>query len=243
MVGMKSEVFNCDCMELMAKYPDKYFDLAPVDIPYGIGVGKMSYLKESKTTVLQKNGNRINGNRNKKIHTHKEWDNKPPDQLYFDELCRVSKHQIIFGIEYVKWEGVGPGRIKWIKGVPDGVSFKGYELAYCSMIDTEFEFNLLWSGMMQAKSLTEPMTQQGNKKLNEKRIHPCHKPTLLYRWIYQQFLPNGGKVFDSHLGGGSSRIAADMAGNIDFTGCETDEEHYKDHLVWWESYNSKLKLF
>ena len=74
--------------------------------------------------------------------------------------------------------GVGTGRIKWDKGVAEGMSFKKYELAYCSMIDYEMESPLLWTGMCQAKSLSEPMTQQGNKKLNEKRIHPCHKPIM-----------------------------------------------------------------
>ena len=80
------------------------------------------------------------------------------------------------------------------------------------MIDSEIELPLLWAGMCQAKSLTEPMTQQGNKKLNEKRIHPCHKPIMLYDIIYQTFGFDGMKVIDTHLGGGSNRISADKFG-------------------------------
>ena len=99
----------------------------------------------------------------------------------------VSKHQIIFGVEYVNWEGLGTGRIKWNKGVAEGISFKPYEMAYCSFINYEMPIDLLWAGMQQAKSITEPMTSQGNKKLNEKRIHPCHKPIMLYDIIYQTF--------------------------------------------------------
>ncbi len=182
-----SIVFLEDCMDVMRRYPNGYFDLAICDIPYGINVGKMAYLKEVKTTVKQKNGVKLNARKNTKPYTLKEWDKNPPDQSYFNELKRVSKHQIIFGIDYCNWAGVGPGRIKWNKGVADGVSFKKYETAYCSFIDNEIELPLLWTGMMQAKSIREPMVQQGNKKLNEKRIHPCHKPVLLYDKLFSLF--------------------------------------------------------
>ena len=107
-----SIVFNEDCVEGMKRYPYKYFDLAICDIPYGIDVGNMAYLKEMKTTVKQKNGTRLNGNKNKKPYTQKQWDKEPPSQSYFDELQRVSKEQIIFGVEYVDWQGLGAGRIK-----------------------------------------------------------------------------------------------------------------------------------
>lgn len=184
MTNPTSTVFFENCMSVMSRYPDKYFDRAYCDIPYGIGAGKMPYLKSTNHKVRQKNGTLLNANKNKKIFQPKEWDLTPPTQEYFDELKRVSKEQIIFGIEYVNWVGVGTGRIKWDKGRAKGVSFKPYELAYCSMIDGEVELPLLWAGMNQAKSLAEPMTQQGNKKLNEKKIHPCHKPILLYRKLY-----------------------------------------------------------
>lgn len=240
---MTSIVHNMDCMELMQQYPDKYFDLAVVDIPYGIGVGKMSYLKEIKTTVKQKNGTRLNANRNKKAYTQKEWDKETPSQQYFNELKRISREQIIFGIEYVSWQGVGAGRIIWDKGVPDGMSFKQCELAYCSMINEVVELPLLWSGMCQAKSLSEPMKQQGNKQLNEKRIHPTQKPIALYRWIYKNYLPNGGKVIDTHLGSGSNRIAADKAGNIDFVAAELDKDYFEAQEKRWREYKAQLKLW
>ena len=102
-----SEIFYDDCMKGMKRYSDNSFGLALCDIPYGIGVGNMAYLKEMKTTVRQKNGTKMNGNRNKKPYTQKQWDSKPPPQEYFNELRRVSKHQIIFGVEYVNWKGLG----------------------------------------------------------------------------------------------------------------------------------------
>src|SRR3990167_10237527 len=201
--ALSSEVHLEDCMVGLKRFTDGYFDLAICDIPYGIGVGNMAYLKEMNTTVKQKNGTRMNGNRNKKPYTQKQWDSAPPPQAYFDELKRVSQHQIIFGIDYMKWQGIGTGRIKWDKGVAEGMSFNKYEVAYCSKIDDEIELPLLWAGMCQAKSLAEPMTQQGNKKLNEKRTHPCHKPILLYQKLLMMFGEQGQNILDTHLGGGS----------------------------------------
>lgn len=241
MTEPKSIVFNEDCMAVMSRYEDQYFDLAICDIPYGINVGKMAYLKEVSTTVRQKNGTRLNPNKTKKKHKFKEWDEKPPEQNYYDELRRVSKNQIIFGIEYVNWKGVGAGRIKWDKGVPEGVSFSRYEIAYCSLIDHESELPLLWAGMQQAKSLSEPMVQQGNKKKNEKRIHPCHKPVLLYLKLLIDYGFGGMKVIDTHLGGASSRIAAHRYG-CEFVGCEIDEEYFQDGQKRWNQYLSQLKI-
>lgn len=237
-----STVLNDDYRNILSKFEDSYFDLALCDIPYGIDVANMAFLKEVKTTVKQKNGTRLNGNTNKKVHTFKDWDKESPPQAYFDELKRISKHQIIFGIEYMNWVGVGNGRIKWNKGVAEGMSFKKYELAYCSMIDYEMELPLLWAGMCQAKSLSEPMTQQGNKKLNEKRIHPCHKPIMLYDKLLLDFGFKGMKVIDTHLGSGSSRISADRFGVSEFVGIEIDEEHFNDHQKRWSIYKSQPKL-
>lgn len=236
-----STVYNQHYSSVMSKYPDGYFDLAVCDIPYGIGVGKMAYLKEVKTTVRQKNGTKLNGNRNKEVYTQKEWDKEPPPQSYFDELRRVSKHQIIFGIDYVNWEGVGTGRIKWDKGVPDGMSFNRYEIAYCSLITDTWELPLLWAGMCQAKSLKEPMTQQGNKKLNEKRIHPCHKPVMLYDAIYLRFGFDGMKVIDTHLGGGSNRISCNKL-NYEFVAAEIDKEYFDKQEKRYRSHVSKLRI-
>lgn len=235
------EITNEDNMALMSRYPDAYFDLAICDIPYGIKVGNMAFLQETKTTVKQKNGTRLNGNRNKKPYLPKKWDEEPPPQAYFDELRRVSKHQIIFGVEYVNWDGLGPGRIKWKKGVPDGVSFKEFEKAYCSLIDYEIELPLLWSGMMQAKSLSEPMTQQGNKKLNEKRIHPTQKPVLLYKRILLDFAKPGFKILDTHFGSLSIGLACDELG-FDLWACEIDKDYFEAARKRYLRYKAQLKM-
>lgn len=122
----KSEVFNCDCLEAMKGMPSGAFDISVCDVPYGIGVGKMAFLQERGTSVKQKNGTRLNPHRGKKGYALKDWDSAPPSQEYFDELCRISKHQIIFGIEYCNWAGVGKGRLKWDKGMAEGVSRASY---------------------------------------------------------------------------------------------------------------------
>lgn len=231
-----------DCMTGFKRIPDKYFDLAICDIPYGIDVGNMAYLKETKTTVRQKNGTRLNGNKNKNPYSQKDWDKNPPSQLYFNELRRVSKEQIIFGVEYVDWEGLGKGRIKWNKGFAEGMSFKDYELAYASMLEETVEIDLLWAGMMQAKSLSEPMTQQGNKKLNEKRIHPCHKPRLLYKKLIQDYGFEGMKIIDTHVGGGSIRIEADLA-NCYFMGWEIDRDYWAQQETRFDRFKAQLRLF
>ena len=219
-----SIVKNMDCMAGMREFPDGFFDWVVADIPYGIGVGKMAYLRETGTSVLQKNGTRMKVK--KELYTKMDWDSSAPGQDYFDEVQRVSKNQIIFGVEYVDWEGLGSGRIKWNKLVPEGVSFKKYEMAYCSAIEDVLEIDLLWTGMNQAKSAKEPTVMQGNKKLNEKRIHPTHKPKILYQILYERFLKEGDKVLDTHLGGGSSRVVADAMG-FDFWAFEIAGEYFE----------------
>lgn len=240
----KSICYNEDCNLIMKKYPDNYFDLAVCDIPYGINVGKMAYLQETKTRTKQRNGSKLNANKNKKPYKIKDWDYTTPDQKYFDELKRISKNQIIFGVEYVNWTGLKKGRLRWNKLVPKGMSFKNYELAYCSFIDEEIEIKLLWAGMQQAKSIYESTTPQGNKKLNEKRIHPTHKPVMLYDIIYSMFGFSEMKIIDTHLGSGSNRISAYKFG-FEFVSSEIDTEYYNAQEIRFKDFknNFQNKLF
>lgn len=83
----------------------------------------------------------------------------------------------------------------------------------------------MWNGMMQGKSIAEGHIQQGNKKLNEKRIHPTQKPVNLYRWLIQEYLQPEWKLLDTHVGSASSLIACDEAG-IEFVGIEKDPYYY-----------------
>ena len=88
-----STIHNCDCMELMAQYPDKYFDLAIVDPPYGIGADK------TQNNLGGKKGFGKNAGTYKKYH-NTNWDDNVPNIEYFNKLIRVSKNQIVWGGNY-----------------------------------------------------------------------------------------------------------------------------------------------
>jgi len=239
---MKSIVYNSNYRTTTKDISGDYFDWVVDDIPYGIGVGKMAFLKETNTTVKQKNGSRLNPNKKKKIYSEKEWDSEAPKQEYFDEMKRISKNQLIFGVEYVDWTGLGSGRVKWNKGVAAGMSFKDYEMAYCSSINYTHEIDLLWAGMCQAADLKNPMTQQGNKKLNEKRIHPCHKPILLYKKIALDFNLKGKRVYCGHNGSGSDRIAFDNYVDL-FVANEIDKEYFDKQENRYKEFKLNYSLF
>ena len=219
--------------------PDKFYKLGIVDPPYGINVANMAYTQEDFRPVKQKNGQILRVRKAK--YSHGEWDKYPPPVEYFNELFRITEHQIIWGINYFDII-VGPGRIKWDKCVPDGVSFNRYEHAYCSLIDYEITFTYLWAGMMQAKSLSEPTTQRGNKKLNEKRIHPTQKPIDLYRWMLYKFAQPGWNIYDSHGGAMGLSIAAwDLGFDLDI--CEIDKQYFDDGYKRYKTHTMQKRLF
>ena len=192
--------YNMDCMDGMKQFPDKYFDIAVVDPPYG---RKEHGGKKRGGYVKQRNGSKIyvpDGNYEKKI-----WDDKPVDKPYFDELLRVSKQQIIFGVNYFDYSLPG-GRIIWDK-CNDGSDQSDAEVAYCSLNNRVDIFRYMWRGMFQGKSIYEGTVQQGNKSFNEKRIHPTQKPVALYEWILNRYAKPGDIILDTHVGSASSLIA------------------------------------
>ena len=224
--------YNGDCMELMRQTPDKYYDLALVDPPYGINVAKMAYTQEDNRPCKQKNGTTLNVK--KKKYKHGDWDKEPAGIDYLIELKRISKHQIIWGINYMDFHLKG-GRLIWNKLVPDGVSFSDCEIAYCSMFERVENVYFKWAGMMQGiycgKNIEKATTQQGNKQLNEERIHPTQKPVKLYEWILAQYAKPNMKILDTHLGSASIAHAIDKANkldnmNLEFVGIELDTEYF-----------------
>ena len=211
------ELHNCDCMDYMKDQPDGAFDLAIVDPPYGRG----EHGGRSRSgPVRQKNGAVYmcsDGG-----YSKKNWDKAPPTKEYFDELLRVSKHQIIWGANYMPVHLRG-GAIVWDK-VNDGSDQSGAEIAYCSINERVELVRYMWRGMMQGECVGS-LRQQGNKKLNERRIHPTQKPVKLYEWILAKYAIQGWRILDTHLGSGSSAIAAHKLG-YDFVGIEIDREYY-----------------
>jgi len=226
-------------MEFMKGCKDNQFDLAIVDPPYGINVAKMQYTQEDNRPVKQKNGSIL---RVKKLkYKHGEWDNFPATLKYMKILQRVSKNQIIWGINYMNFHLRG-GRIIWDKCTPEGTSFSDCEIAFCSLHERVRYFKYMWAGMFQAKSLLQPDIQQGNKKLNEKRIHPTQKPVALYKWLLQNYAKEGDKILDTHLGSMSSVIAAIELG-FNITGMEIDKDYFDAGVKRVKNHLSQLNLF
>jgi site-specific DNA-methyltransferase (adenine-specific) len=233
----EQKVFLMDCMIGMKEYPDKYFDLAIVDPPYGIGESKKA--KSRPNYAIQKNGSRLFVSTARK-HSVKQWDNKRPDKEYFDELLRVSKNQIIWGGNH--FADLLPARSGWI--VWDKVNSKAdqsdCELAWTSFKCGVRQIEYMWNGFLQGRSLEQGRTAQGNKKLNEPRLQPAHKPILLYKWILEKYGDGVKTVLDTHVGSGSSRIACHAAG-IDFTGFEIDTEYFNNQEERFSKHLESLK--
>jgi site-specific DNA-methyltransferase (adenine-specific) len=244
-VTEKIYIENCNNMELMARYPDNYFSLGITDIPYGIDVGNMAFIKETKNLVKQKNGNKLNPFKNKKLKPS-DWDKTTPEISWWNEFKRITKHQIFFGVEYVDWY-FGNGRIKWNKGFAEGMSFKKYEMAYCSFIDYEKEIDYLYAGMMQGKSISEPMVQQGNKQLNEKREHPTQKPIILWDIILLFCIEKGidiTKIIDSNMGLASLIMSSIKFNEVrEIVGCDINKEYYDKAIQRIKNHVSQQKLF
>jgi site-specific DNA-methyltransferase (adenine-specific) len=215
-----SEVFNIDCMECMAQYPDKYFELAIVDPPYGIGEDGLKNHSRGKATKAT-------------LYTPKSWDSSAPKKDYFIQLLRISKYVIVWGanhfIENIPYAN-SSSWIVWDKqnGHND---FADCELAYTNHNTAVRKFTFRWAGMLQ-----------GDMKNKEIRVHPTQKPIKLYKWILTNYAKPGDKILDTHLGSGSSRIAAYDMG-FDFVGFELDKEYFDASCKRFDTFKQQLKLF
>lgn len=233
----KITITNEDNMKLMARYPDDYFELAIVDLEYGIGASKPSIKPNS---AKQKNGNKLNIKQPN--YTQKDWDLKLSSAEYLKELFRVSKNQIVFGGNYYGLKG---GYIIWDKLNGESDQF-GCEMAWQSFDKRTDIVYYLWSGMFQGiycgKEVRKALVQQGNKSLNEKRIHVTQKPVILYKWLLDKYAKEGDKILDTHLGSGSIAIACHDYG-FELTACELDEEYYSKAVERITNHVKQLRLF
>lgn len=197
----KINITNEDCMELLKRTPDKFYDLVICDPPYGIGAGSTKF---QSGTRKKKSG----------FHRENDWDNDIPNKEYFDELFRVSKNQIIWGVNYmVEYIPKSKGWIFWDKKTGDN-SYSDGELAFTSFDVALKKYDRYWSGA-NAK-------EQGDLD----RMHPTQKPISLYKFCLDKYAKQGDKILDTHLGSGSIAIACHDFG-FELTACELDTEYYE----------------
>ena len=213
--------FNMDCLEAMRSMPDKAFDLAVVDPVYG-GVTQGGYMKNlDSTTKLAKPIQ----------YNLAIWGQPKTGKEYFSELFRVSKNSIVWGGNYFVEEINRNSQcwIVWDKQNTGG--FADFEMAWTSFDSASRIFRFTWNGMLQE-----------DMKNKEVRIHPTQKPVALYKWILSRYAKPGDKILDTHLGSGSSRIAAYDLG-FDFVGYEIDKEYFDKQEERFAKHTAQLDLF
>ena len=214
--------YNMDCMEGMKSFPDKFFDLAIVDPPYG-GVTQGGYMNNKMGGGVAKNRN---------DYHLSLWQCGKPDKRYFDELTRVSKNQIIWGGNYYAslltdsqcW-------IVWDKEKPEGVSFADVELAWTSFNLASRMFRYAWNGMIQ-----------GDMKNKEYKIHPTQKPVALYKWLIGKFAKPKDIILDTHAGSASSLIACHETGHK-YVGFEIDPDYYRMAKKRLDAAEAQMNIF
>ena len=239
-----SIVYNEDCVQGMKRFPDKYFDLAIVDPPYGIedriskGGGSHTKSNAKFHQMYSENG--------------KKWDIKPNDE-YWKELFRVSKNQIVWGANYF--------------GLPECRCFIVWDkIRY---VENYSNLEYAWTSFDRHAKKFEYCNNAGFiLKPIDKKIHPTQKPVALYDWLLENFgkcqqcnnegmvvdddatgetIPcetcNGRfTVLDTHLGSGGIRISCDKA-NMNFVGFEIDTQYFNEHQARFKEYKRQLRLF
>lgn len=217
---ISSTTYNEDNITGMKRFPDKHFDLAICDPPYGSDNIKGGYTSS-----------RGGGLAKQKKYNNALWDQERPGPEYFTELFRVSKNQIMWGANH--YISMMPRDascwIVWDKA-NEKTHFADCELAWASFPTAVRKFTFRWSGCLQ-----------GDMKNKEIRIHPTQKPVQLYKWLLTHYAQPGDKILDTHLGSGSHRIAAHQLG-FDFTGFELDPGYYADQEKRFKQISSQPML-
>lgn len=217
-----SEIFNEHNMAGMKRYPDKFFDLAIIDPPYGIDEDGESNRSRGSRGGSRKSNHLKNNTLQRAIpptmFKAKDWDKEPPPIAYFTELKRVSKDLIIWGANHFISKIPDADSSCWIVWDKDNgtTDFADCELAYTSFESAVRMVKIRWNGMLQH-----------DMKRKEIRIHPTQKPVKLYKWLLHKYAKPGFKILDTHMGSQSSRIAAFHLG-FDFYGWEIDEDYFKE---------------
>ena len=213
-------------MTYMATLPDKAFDLAIVDPPYGIGCDAVGMSNRAS------NSPKFKGYRGKQF-AGGEWDKEPMPYEYFMELKRVSKHQIIWGANHFIQNIPQANSSSWVVWYKNGQNPQSTnadcELAYTSHKTAVRYFRYDWSGF-------------GAINAGEDKVHPTQKPVALYKWLLKNYAKEGDRILDTHLGSGSSAIAA-HDGGFEFVGCEIDADYYAAAVKRFNIHKMQQVLF
>jgi site-specific DNA-methyltransferase (adenine-specific) len=206
-------IYNCDCLDLLKRFPDGYFDLAQVDPPYGMG-GRWVSTGRSGFTLKPDEIEEIN-----------KWD-QPPEKVYFDELKRASQNYLVWGGNYFgKYLGDSNSILIWDKGQ------RGFTLA---------DGECCWTSY-QNKPLRIINCGQSIRAADKKnaggRWHPTQKPIYLYRRTLEMYAKPGYKILDTHLGSGTHAIACLMMG-FELVACEISAKYYEKAIQKIKSWQS-----
>ena len=223
-ITSKIRIYNEDCFNAIRLIPDKAYDLAIVDPPYGIGMDGGYIGGEGKNFI----GKKVKPKNYKK----KDWDKNAPEKEYFDELIRISKNQIIWGANHFisKVPYDSPCWIVWDK--ENFGKFADCELAWTSFKTAVRQFKFKWAGFLQGYGTA-------NK---EDRIHPTQKPVKLYEWLLINYAKEGDKIIDTHLGSGSIAIACHNYG-FDLTAYEIDQDYFNETCKRIQEHVNQLTMF
>jgi len=210
------ELLHTDCLEYMRGLPDKAFDLAIVDPPYGIGDFSMTSNYAGRPAIkAEKSG------------TY-DWNNATPLEEYFVEVRRVSDRQIVWGANYYNRFDAEGGAIVWFKNMGHS------DLSQCEIASRSWGkkvdyIHLNWQGGFSRKNT-------GGE------FHPCQKPIALYRWLLKNYAKPGQRILDTHLGSGSIAIACDLEG-FDLVGCEIDADYIAGARKRLADHQAQPRLF
>ena len=206
------EFTNEDNMELMARYPDKHFELAIVDPPYGIRADIAQ--NQAAEQRIKANCNSKAG-KGWKLYKQTNWDSEKPSELYFYKLFNCSNKQIIWGGNYFPYLwNYSNSFLLWNK-MQRNFSLADGELAWYSETNKA----------MRIFDFSRGSALADNNNTGE-RLHPTQKPVALYKWLLQNYAKKGDTILDTHVGSGSIIIASWELG-FDFVGCELDKDYYE----------------
>lgn len=212
-----NKIINADCLDILKELPDKCIDLVLTDPPYGIGEANGKNTSRGKLAIAKDYGK-------------KDWDNKIPEKEIFDEIFRVSKHQIIFGGNYfAKYLHNSPSWLVWDKN-NGNIDFADCELAWTNFKSAVRKYLWTWNGMLQH-----------DMKNKDIRIHPTQKPLKLFEMILRDYSNENDLILDCFSGSGTTAIACHNL-NRRFICIEKDKDYYKSSVERLNNALAQLKL-